>query len=97
MSITQGAEFGESIHSKSCSKIIANHIYLVIKTPLLLHIKYSQTNTEAIPIVLSFYCPLKKEREKKQVEESSLRVTFSQPLVGLLYLRTPYDHVSDWQ
>ena len=63
MSITQGAEFGESIHSKSCSKIIPNHIYSVIKTPLLLHIKYSQTNTEAILIVLSFYCPLKKERK----------------------------------
>ena len=63
MFIIRGAEFGESFHSKSCSKIIPNHIYSVIKTPLLLHIKYSQTNTEAILIVLSFYRPLKKERK----------------------------------
>ena len=49
----------------TCSKIIPNHIYSVIKTPLLIHIKYSQTYTEAIRIVLSFYCPLKKERKKK--------------------------------
>ena len=86
MSITRGAEFRESIHSKSCSKIIPNHIYSVIKTPQLLHIKYSQTNTEAIIIVLSFYYtrrlsqhsfgPLKKERKKKKVQESSSRVTF---------------------
>ena len=68
MSITRGAEFGESILftlNLTCSKIIANHICSVIKTPLLIHIKYSQTYTEAILIVLSFYCPLKKERKKK--------------------------------
>ena len=40
-------------------------MYSVIKTPLLLHIKCLQTNTEAILIILSFYCPLKKERKKK--------------------------------
>ena len=50
----------------TCSKIIPNHIYSVIKTPLLIHIKYSQTYTEAILIVLSFYCPLKKKRKKKK-------------------------------
>ena len=61
MSITRGAEFCGSIHSKSFSEIIPNHMYSVIKSPLLLHIKYSQTNTETILIVLSFYCRLKKE------------------------------------
>ena len=72
MSITRGAEFGESIHSESCSKIIPNHIYSVIKTPLLLYIKYSQTNTEDILIVLSFYCPLKKERKINRYRKFAL-------------------------
>ena len=65
MSITQGAEFGEILNH--VQRYFSNHIYLVIKnkTPLLLHIEYSQTNTEAILIVLSFHRPLKKERKKK--------------------------------
>ena len=55
------------------------HIFLVIKTPLLLHIKQSQTNTESILIVSSFHCPLKKERRKeKQVLESYITVSIKE-------------------
>ena len=55
------------------------HIFLMIKTPLLLHIKQSQTNTESILIVLSFHCPLKKERRKeKQVLESYITVSIKE-------------------
>ena len=52
------------------------HIFLMIKTPLLLHIKQSQTNTESILIVSSFHYPLKKKRRKeKQVLESYITVS----------------------
>ena len=55
------------------------HIFLMIKTPLLLHIKQSQTNTESILIVSSFHCPLKKERRKeKQVLESYITVSIKE-------------------
>ena len=55
------------------------HIFLMIKTPLLLHIKQSQTNTESILIVSSFHYPLKKERRKeKQVLESYITVSIKE-------------------
>ena len=54
-------------------------IFLMIKTPLLLHIKQSQTNTESILIVSSFHYPLKKERRKeKQVLESYITVSIKE-------------------
>ena len=36
-------------------RYFSNHIYLMIKPPLLLHIKQSQTDIEAIVIVSSFH------------------------------------------
>ena len=54
-------------------------MFLMIKTPLLLHIKQSQTNTESILIVLSFHGPLKNERRKeKQVLESYITVSIKE-------------------
>ena len=50
----------------------------MIKTPLLLHIKQSQTNTESILIVLSFHWPLKRKEEKKQVQESHITVSIKE-------------------
>ena len=53
--------------------------FLMIKTPLLLHIKPSQTNTQSILIVLSFHYPLKKKRRKeKQVLESYITVSIKE-------------------